>query len=224
MWQPATDFLEVRLAAQHFLDRCDFAVRRLSGGGAPGVERKHLQRPSHWDRLHGRTGYSGNMGRKNFNCGGALMKKIAEVEEAKSIMTEAQDWGIWRWLTEKRKVRLAADNCNDALARAEKKTIESWPDEMRAAYEELVAQDVGGKKRHAKKIDADVVEMVRKIKEALDHAETVRLDAEDIFDRADRALSTSMAKQGTVRAIEAWELREKAIRKAESAGKAKATA
>ena len=148
------------------------------------------------------------------------MKKIAEVEQAKIIMTEAQDWGIWRWLTEKRKVRLAADSCNDALARAEKRVIESWPEDMRAAYD-VLADDA--KKRH-KKIDAETLETVRKIKDALDEAERVRLDAEDIFDRADRALSTSMAKQGTFRAIEAWEMREKAIRKAESAAKIRATA
>ncbi len=149
------------------------------------------------------------------------MKKILEVEEAKEIMTAAQEWGVFRWLTEKRKVRLAADNCNDALARAEKRVIESWPDEMRAAYDELVAEE-NGKKKRGKKIDADVLETVRKIKDALDEAECVRLDAEDIFDRADRALSTSMAKEGTVRAIEAWEMREKAIRKAESDAKAMA--
>jgi hypothetical protein len=148
------------------------------------------------------------------------MKKIAEVEQAKTIMTEAQDWGIWRWLTEKRKVRLAADSCNDALARAEKRVIESWPEELRAAYDALAGD---AKKRH-RKIDAETLETVREVKDALDEAERVRLDAEDIFDRADRALSTSMAKQGTYRAIEAWEMREKAIRKAESVGKAKLTA
>lgn len=130
-------------------------------------------------------------------------------------MTEAQDWGIWRWLTEKRKVRLAADSCNDALARAEKHVIDSWPDEMRVAYDQLA----DGKRKRSSKIDAELMETVRKVKEALDEAERVRLDAEDIFDRADRALSTSMAKQGTSRAIEAWEMREKAIRKAESAAK-----
>jgi len=152
------------------------------------------------------------------------MKKITEVEQAKTIMTEAQDWGVWRWLTEKRKVRLAADSCNDALARAEKRVIESWPDDMRAAYDELATEVGNAKKRHSRKVDAEVLEAVRKIKDALDEAERVRLDAEDIFDRADRALSTSMAKQGTVRAIEAWEMREKAIRKAESAAKSRATA
>ena len=151
------------------------------------------------------------------------MKKIPEVEQAKAIMTEAQNWGIWRWLTEKRKVRLAADNCNDALARAERRVIESWPEEMQAAYEELATKE-SAKKKRLKKIDVDVMEMVRKIKDALDEAERVRLDAEDIFDRADRALSTSMAKEGTFRAIEAWEMREKAIRKAEAAARAKATA
>lgn len=152
------------------------------------------------------------------------MKKIAEVEEAKAIMTEAQAWGIWRWLTEKRKVRLAADSCNDALSRAEKKVVETWPEDMRAAYDELAAEDAGAKKRRGKKIDGEVLETVRKVKDAIDEAERVRLDAEDIFDRADRALSTSMAKEGALRAIEAWEMRERAIRKAESAAKAKATA
>lgn len=145
------------------------------------------------------------------------MKKIPEVIEAKALMTEAQEWGVWRWLTEKRKVRLSADNCNDALARAEKNVIASWPADMQTAYEILAAEAEGKKSR--KKIDPEVLDCVRKIKDALDEAERVRLDAEDIFDRADRALSTSMAKQGTFRAIEAWELREKAIRKAESAAK-----
>ena len=151
------------------------------------------------------------------------MKKLAEVIEAKAIMSEAQEWGIWRWLTEKRKVRMAADACNEALSRAERDAIAAWPDDMQLAYEELAQAD-GAKRRRGKKIDPDVREMVRKLKDALDEAERVRLDAEDIFDRADRALSTSMAKQGTVRAIEAWELREKAIRKAESAAKSRATA
>jgi len=151
------------------------------------------------------------------------MKKIPAVEEAKAIMTEAQHWGIWRWLMEKRTVRLAADSCNDALARAEKKAIESWPEEFRTAYDALSANGAE-KKRHAKKIDAELLEAVRKVKEALDEAERVRLDAEDIFDRADRALSTSMAKEGTFRAVEAWELREKAIRKAESFAKARSSA
>jgi len=152
------------------------------------------------------------------------MKKIPAVEEAKALMTEAQEWGVWRWLTEKRKVRLAADACNDALSRAEKKAIEAWPDHMREAYAELEAVESGKKKSASKKIAAETLDIVRKIKNALDEAERVRLDAEDIFDRADRALSTSMAKDGTRRAIEAWELREKAIRKAESTGKAHATA
>jgi hypothetical protein len=148
------------------------------------------------------------------------MKKIPEVLDAKALMTEAQEWGIWRWLTEKRKVRLAADACNDALKRAEHNVIASWPEEMRAAYEELSFPTKGGK-HHRKKIDPEVLESVRLVKEALEEAERVRLDAEDIFDRADRALSTSMAKDGTARAIEAWQMREKAIRKAESAARIK---
>ncbi len=122
----------------------------------------------------------------------AGMKKIPEVEYARALMTEAQDWSLWRWLFDKSKVRKAADDCNAALAAAEEK--------VRAAF------DKSGKKRNA---------AVKRVLEALDEAERVRLDAEDIFDEADRRLSTSMACDGAKRAIEAWTMREEALKKAQ---------
>ena len=45
-----------------------------------------------------------------------------------------------------------------------------------------------------------------------------RLDAEGTFDEAERRLSAAVAREGAQKAIASWELREKAIRKAESIG------
>ena len=143
------------------------------------------------------------------------MRKIPEVETAKQIMTEAQDWSLWHWLFEKRNVRKAADDANAALAAAEKKVKESWSADLQRAYAELS----GSKRRAGRALDPGLVETARIIKEMDDNAEQVRLEAEDIFDDADRRLSASIAREGTFKAIEAWILREKAIRKAEAAAR-----
>ena len=48
------------------------------------------------------------------------MRKLIPVEEAKALMNEAKDWGVWRWLTEKRRVRAAANAAVEALSRSGK--------------------------------------------------------------------------------------------------------
>ena len=48
------------------------------------------------------------------------MHKLAPVEEARDLMNEAKNWGIWRWLMEKKRVRATADRATDALYEAEK--------------------------------------------------------------------------------------------------------
>ena len=57
------------------------------------------------------------------------------------------------------------------------------------------------------------------VKEADDTAETKRLDAEDAFDEAERRMSTAMAREGARKALETYDLHEKAIRKAEAAAR-----
>jgi hypothetical protein len=42
------------------------------------------------------------------------------------------------------------------------------------------------------------------------------MDAEETFDEAERQLSTSLAREGCRKAIQSWELHEKAIRRAEA--------
>jgi hypothetical protein len=155
------------------------------------------------------------------------MHKLIEVEEATALMNKAKDWSVWRWLLEKRRVRAAADRAVDALGEAAKKVKSAWSDDLKKAYREIEAQQAFEKnprskqrfekaKEEAKGVDLQVKLAVQKVKEAEDEAENARLDAEDTFDRAERQLSASMARQGAQQAIDSWELRMKAIRKAEA--------
>jgi hypothetical protein len=155
------------------------------------------------------------------------MQKLIPVEEAKVLMNVAKDWGVWRWLMEKKRVRAAADQAVDALGVLEKKVKASWSDDLKKAYRELEAQaslernprvkaQYQKAKEEAKNVDPQIKLAVRRVKEADDEAETARLDAEATFDEAERRMSASMAREGAQKAVASWELREKAIRKAEA--------
>ena len=154
------------------------------------------------------------------------MQKLIPVEEAKVLMNEAKDWGVWRWLREKKRVREAADKAVDALGDLEKKVKASWSDDLKKAYRELEAQAAFESNPRAKRqyekareearnVDSEIKLAVRRVKEADDQASNARMDAEQTFDEAERRMSASMARQGAEKAIDSWELREKAIRKAE---------
>ena len=127
-------------------------------------------------------------------------------------------------------MRTAADRAVDALGEAEKKVKGSWSDDLKLAYRELEAEQAAAEnprarqrfekaKQEAKDIDPRLKQEVRKIKQALDDAETARLDAEDTFAKAELQLSASGARLGAEKAVHAWDLRLKAIRKAEALGK-----
>ncbi|HUJ23973.1 MAG TPA: hypothetical protein VLX58_20705 [Bryobacteraceae bacterium] len=154
------------------------------------------------------------------------MQKLIPVEEARALMNEAKEWGVWRWLMEKGRVRASADRAVDALGEAENKVKASWTDDMKKAYRELEAlasldsnararRQYEKAKEEAKHVDSEIKQSVQRVKQADDEAETARLDAEATFDEAERWLSTSMAREGAQKAIDSWDLREKAIRKAE---------
>jgi hypothetical protein len=120
------------------------------------------------------------------------MHKLPPVEEAKALFEEAKDWGVWSWLTEKRKLRQTADAAWAALEECEAKVRASLGDgtRMKAALHDLKTADRAAQK--------------------------ARVDAEAQFDEADRRMSTAMAREGAQMAIDAWTLREKFIRKLES--------
>ena len=159
--------------------------------------------------------------------GESLMQKLVQVEEARALMTEARDWSLWRWLWDKSKVRATADRAVDALAESEKKAKATWTEDQKKAYRELEALaslngDAKGRRRYekaqqeAKDVDPEIKRAVERVKQADDAAYEARMDAEDTFDEAERRLDTDLARQGTQKAIESWDLREKAIRKAEA--------
>jgi hypothetical protein len=160
------------------------------------------------------------------------MQKLIAVEEAKALMNVAKDWSVWRWLLEKGRVRASADKANEALDDLEKKVKTAWGEDLKKAYHELEAQaslasNPGTKRRYAKareeaqNINSQVKLAVQRVKQADDEAEKAHLEAEETFDEAERQLSASVAREGAQKAIDSWELREKAIRKAEALARRK---
>jgi len=156
------------------------------------------------------------------------MQKLTAVEGAKALMNEAKDWSVWRWLLEKRRVRAAADNAVAALDELEKKIKAAWTDDLKKSYRELEAQasvvanpkakqQYEKAKEEAKKIDPQIKLAVQHVKEADEAAYNARMDA--AFDDAERQLNTSLAREGARKAIASWDLRLKAIRKAEALGR-----
>ena len=160
------------------------------------------------------------------------MQKLIPVEEARALMNEAKDWSVWRWLTERRRVREAADRATAALNEAERKVKASWSDDLKKAYREAELEaSVNGNprvkrqyekaKEEAQGVDPEIKVAARKVKQADDEAEDTRLDAEATFDEAERRLSAAMAREGAQKAIDTYDLHERAIRRAEAVARRK---
>jgi hypothetical protein len=160
------------------------------------------------------------------------MRKLVQVEDAKSLLEVAKDWGVWKWLTEKKRVRQTADTAWEAFDQLEQEVKGSWSADLQKAYAELVAEgalEEGGApakrkfekaRKDAADVDPKIKATAQKLKEADDEAYRVRMEAEDMFDEAEKRLSTSMAREASQVAIDAYNLREKAVRKAETAARA----
>ncbi len=145
------------------------------------------------------------------------MKRLAEVETAKGLMTEAMKWSVMTWLREKKRVRKAADQANAALDRVSSELKKQWPETVRSAYATL-ADDVSGGRSNGRirqNPDPQASSIAKKLKDADDEAYRARMSAERTFDDAEKRLSTALAREGCLKAIQAWELHEKAIREAE---------
>jgi len=148
------------------------------------------------------------------------MKTLPEVETAKQLMNEAMRWSVMTWLREKKRVRKTADQANAALDRLSEELRRRWPDNIRAAYHALDAnqatsspQGHTGQKTSAKNSRELVV--ARQLKDADDKAYRSRMAAEKTFDDAEKRLSTSLAREGCQKAILSWELHERAIAETE---------
>lgn len=149
------------------------------------------------------------------------MRKLTQVEEAKALMMAALDWSVVKWLSEKKRVRKTADKANEALDAAEKQVKDSWNEDLKTAYAGLSPQadncEPGRSKKRAQPVDSQFTGLAREVKEADERAYRAHMDAEATFDEAERKLSTRLAREGCQKAIQSWELHEKAIRKAEAA-------
>ena len=155
------------------------------------------------------------------------MKTLPEVEKAKRLMNEAMHWSVMKWLREKKNVRKIADQANAALDELSNRVERAWPANVRAAYEALEGHDADPPARRKTKeqtIDGRAVDgrdsngraAASRCRQADDAAIRARMLAEETFDRAERTLSPSLAREGCTKAILSWELKEKAIRLAEN--------
>ena len=154
------------------------------------------------------------------------MKKLPEVEDARAIMKEGMDWGVWKWLTEKKRVRVIADKARAALDDQEQKVKAAWPEDYKIAYNDVLAEQNGGAKRPRKgakngsaatavKTDTKIVVAAKGVADADDEAYNAHEDAEDKFAEAESKMSTSGAREGARMALVAYDKHEAAIKKAE---------
>ena len=142
------------------------------------------------------------------------MHKLPPVEEAKTLFNEAKDWSVWRWLIEKKRARTTADAAWEALEACEEKVRAGWNEEWRQAYGHPKSR------RYAAR-DDEVKTALERLYEDDEEAKQAHDAAEAQFDEADRRMSSSMACEGAQMAIDAWEMREKVIRKAEALARRK---
>jgi hypothetical protein len=159
------------------------------------------------------------------------MKKLSAVEDARAVMREGLEWGVWKWLTEKKRLRAIADQARAALDEAEDNVKATWPDEYKLAYNQMVTDDrdskhsrkngKGAKSAVGVKSDPKVTAAVRKIKEADDEAYNAHEDAEEVFAEAERNMSTDGARKGARMALIAYDTHEAAIKKAEALARVK---
>jgi len=150
------------------------------------------------------------------------MEKLLEVETARALMTEAMTWSVMKWLREKKRVRKTADLANAALDQLGEVTRQAWPDRIKTTYKALAEQPTGPAGAHRQQrpslpgSNPEAMLIANKLKESDDEAYRARMDAEETFDKAEKQLSTALAREGCRKAIHSWDLHEKAIRKAEA--------
>lgn len=143
------------------------------------------------------------------------MRKLVPVEDAKTLFNEAKDWSVWRWLIEKKRARTTADAAWEALEACEEKVKAGWSEDWQQAYGHPKS------KRYAA-LDPELKAALERLHNDDEEARQARDAAEAQFDEADRRMSSSMACEGAQMALDAWEMREKVIRKAEALARRKA--
>jgi hypothetical protein len=153
------------------------------------------------------------------------MRKLPALESARAIMTQGMQWGVWKWMREKQRVRHAADEARAALNEQEKKVKATWSNDLKHAYNQLLSESDEGKPKRKNGtagagksaiVDHWILESVRHVMQADDEAYDAHETAEEVFAEAEQRMSTALAREGARKALLAYDLHEAAIRKAEA--------
>lgn len=159
------------------------------------------------------------------------MRKLSAVEDAKAIMTQGTEWGVLKWMMEKKRVRETADEARAALDELEKKVKATWSDDLKLAYNQLLSENgngkrtrkngAGGKKTSPQEINKRITDAVRRVMQADDEAYDAHETAEEVFAQAEQRMSTNLARKGARKALVAYDVHEAAIRQAEALARSK---
>ena len=141
------------------------------------------------------------------------MNSLKEVEQARVIMKEADNWSVLRWLSEKKKVRRAADAANAALQAQHEQLKAAWPADLLQAYDAIAM------KKNADGLSEQMLRLAKQLYQADTKANAAHEQAEATFAEAEKKLSTMLARQGCVEALRSWDLLEKANEKAAAVSK-----
>jgi hypothetical protein len=154
------------------------------------------------------------------------MRKLSAVEDARAMMREGMEWGVLKWMMEKKRVRAMADEARAALDELEKKIKANWSDDLKHAYNHLLSENrnrkrsrkngAPGTKAKFQDIDDHVMKALRRVMNADDEAYDAHETAEDVFAEAEQRMSTNLAREGARKALVAYDLHETAIRQAEA--------
>ena len=148
------------------------------------------------------------------------MHKLAAVEDAKSLFNEAKNWSLWRWLFEKRRARTTADAAWAALEACEEKVKSGWAEEWQQAYLDLSTNGRRKSRRHAG-LDPELKAALESLHEADEIGPSGPRRGGSPVRRGRPPPEHRMACEGAQMALDAWELREKFIRKAEALARRK---
>lgn len=89
------------------------------------------------------------------------MRKLEAVEDARAIMTQGLEWGVFKWLMEKPKVRKIADRATEALNDLEDKVKATWSDDLKRAYNHLATQAASKGKKPQKTAASSILKFLR---------------------------------------------------------------
>ena len=130
---------------------------------------------------------------------------LRPVTEARQLLQETQQWGMWTWAsnTNKDRVRSAIESATAALNREVVKTKSSWKESLQRAYAGAT-------------VHSSLKQAVEKLKEAEDQLDRTTAQSKVSFAEAEHDLNAAQARLGVVQALRAIEIHERVLELARS--------